>query len=66
MLAGTGVLMAVRHGAPFRRPGAWFTAKPLATARPTERPPRAAACPVVTVKERRHPCANTGRAKIFR
>lgn len=32
MLAGTGVFMMVRHHAPFRRPGAWFTAKPIAAA----------------------------------
>lgn len=32
MLVGTGVFMVIRHGAPFRRPGAWFTAKPIATA----------------------------------
>ena len=32
MLAGTGVFMMVRHRAPFRRPGAWFTAKPIAAA----------------------------------
>jgi hypothetical protein len=31
-LAGTGAFMAVRHRTPFRRPGAWFTAKPLAGA----------------------------------
>ncbi len=30
--AGTGVFMAVRHRAPFCRPGAWFTARPLAEA----------------------------------
>jgi hypothetical protein len=32
MLCGTGIFMVVRHGAPFRQPGSWFTAKPLATA----------------------------------
>ncbi|HET8758485.1 MAG TPA: hypothetical protein VFM58_20865 [Solirubrobacteraceae bacterium] len=32
MLAGTGVFMMVRHRAPFRRPGTWFTAKPMAAA----------------------------------
>lgn len=28
---GTGVFMVVRHGVPFRIPGAWFTSKPLAS-----------------------------------
>jgi hypothetical protein len=32
MLTGTGVFMAVRHKVPFRAPGGWFTAKPLAAA----------------------------------
>lgn len=32
MLAGTGVFMMVRHRAPLRRPGTWFTAKPIAAA----------------------------------
>jgi hypothetical protein len=32
MLAGTSVFMLVRHSAPLREPGTWFTAKPLATA----------------------------------
>jgi hypothetical protein len=32
MLAGTGAFMAVRHGASFREPGAWFTSRPIALA----------------------------------
>ena len=32
MLTGTGVFMALRHKVPFRAPGGWFTAKPLAAA----------------------------------
>jgi len=32
MIAGTGAFMRLRHRAPFRRPGTWFTAKPIASA----------------------------------
>jgi hypothetical protein len=32
MIAGTGLFMLIRHRAPFRDPGAWFTSKPLAHA----------------------------------
>jgi hypothetical protein len=32
MLTGTGVFLALRHKVPFRAPGGWFTAKPLAAA----------------------------------
>ncbi|WP_147332076.1 hypothetical protein [Geodermatophilus marinus] len=32
MLTGTGVFLALRHKVPFRAPGGWFTATPLAAA----------------------------------
>jgi hypothetical protein len=32
MLAGTGIFMFLRHRAPLREPGAWFTLTPLASA----------------------------------
>ena len=32
MVAGTGAFLAIRHGAPLRDVGAWFTCRPLAAA----------------------------------
>jgi hypothetical protein len=40
LLAGTGVYMALRHRAPFRRPGAWFTDRPIAGAAAEREPCR--------------------------
>ncbi len=50
-VAGTGIFMAVRHRAPLRRPGAWFTAKSLASAAPDGPARRRRSLLVVTLAE---------------